>query len=87
MKIIGEKSLIGCHYQNRLKMNKLTKGYKTGKAQKAYKCCRMIRICVPNKLGEITEAYNTDTNELEYWMCIKIKPNSFDNILQRIYFD
>ena len=66
--------------------SKLTKGYKTGKAQKVADCCRMVRICPPTKLGEIVEALNTLTEEQEKWMLIKInKKNSFDSIVQRIF--
>jgi hypothetical protein len=64
---------------------KLTKGYKTGKSQPAWKCCRMIRICPPNQLGEIHDVFNTMTEEYESWMCIKVDKNSMNNILQRIF--
>ena len=64
---------------------KVTKGYKTGKAQPAWKCCRMIRICPPNQVGEISNVFNTETEEYESWMCIKVdKKNCMNNILQKI---
>ena len=66
-------------------MPKLTKGYKTGIAQPVWKCCRMIRICCPSKLGEIYEGFNTLTNEKEFWMCIKVTNDCNNNIMQRIF--
>lgn len=66
-------------------MAKLTNGYKTGKAQPVWKCCRMIRISMPNELGKIYDGLNTLTDEYEYWMCIKINKNYNDNIMQRIF--
>ncbi len=66
-------------------MTKITKGYKTGKAQPVWKCCRQIRICMPNELGKIYEGLNTLTNEYEYWICIKLNNNYNDNIMQRIF--
>ncbi len=63
---------------------KLTKGYKTGKAQKVSACCREIRIQTPKVLGEIYTGYNTLTEETESWMCIKVTPNWNNNIVQRI---
>jgi len=66
-------------------MASLTKGYKTGKAQPVWHCCREIRICCPNELGKIYDGFNTITEEKEYWMCIKINKNYNDNIMQRIF--
>ena len=69
-------------------MSKLTKGYKTGVSQPVWKCCRQIRLCSPNELGEIYEGLNTLTNEYEFWMCIKIEKNpkkGYYNIMQRIF--
>jgi hypothetical protein len=66
-------------------MAKLTKGYKTGKAQPLWRCCREIRICCPNELGKIYDGLNTLTGEYEYWMCIKINANYNDNIMQRVF--
>ena len=66
---------------------KLTKGYKTGKAQPVKDCCRAIRISTPDKLGVIYEGLNTLPDEpvYEYWMCIKINKNYNDNIMQQIF--
>ncbi len=64
-------------------MVKLTKGYKTGKAQPVWKCAREIRICAPNKLGEIYTCYNE--GEIEQWMCIKVNKNYNYNIMQQVY--
>jgi len=64
---------------------KLTKGYKTGKAQPLWMCIREIRICTPNELGKIYDGYNDKTFEVEYWMCIKIKKNYNFNIMQRVF--
>ena len=68
-------------------MARLTKGYQTGKAQKAWKCCREIRLqnLCSSKLGKIFVGFNTNTDEIEHWMCIKITNNFNNNILQRIY--
>lgn len=66
-------------------MAKLTKGYKTGKAQPVWKCPREIRICCPNKLGEIYTCSNWGEGELQHWMCIKINKNYNDNIMQRVW--
>lgn len=65
-------------------MAKLTKGYKTGKAQQLRHCCREIRISCPNELGRIYDGFNTLTNQKEYWMLIKISRNYYDNIMQQI---
>lgn len=57
-------------------MSKLTKGYRTGKSLPVWKCCREIRICCPNKLGEIYQSSDWGNNsEIEHWMCIKITKN------------
>jgi hypothetical protein len=66
-------------------MAKVTKGYKTGKAQPVWKCAREIRICTPNILGEIYDCNAWETGEPEYWMCIKINKNYNDNIMQRVW--
>ena len=66
---------------------KKIKKYKTGRAQPAWKCCRMIRISPPNKVGQIEDVFNTTTDEMESWMCIKVNKNLMDNILQRIYYE
>ena len=66
-------------------MSKLTKGYKTGKAQAVWKCPREIRICCPNELGAIYTCSDFGSTPIQYWMCIKINKNYNDNIMQQIY--
>ena len=66
-------------------MSKLTKGYKTGKAQRIGLCCREIRICPPKELGDIAEGMNTISGEYEFWMLIKKEKRWADSVVQRIY--
>lgn len=66
-------------------MSELTKGLKKGKAQPVYKCCREVRLWAGGKLGEETSGFNTLTNELEHWICIKVDKNPNNSIVQRIY--
>jgi hypothetical protein len=66
-------------------MSKLTKGYKTGRAQKVGNCCREIRIQSPSVIGEIYEGLNTLTDKNEKWMLIKIANKSINSIVQQIF--
>lgn len=68
-------------------MGKITKGYKVGKAQTLWKCCREIRIQTPKELGVIYEGFNTISQQHEKWMLIKIdKSDHNNNILQQILY-
>jgi hypothetical protein len=58
--------------------------YKYGKCQPVWKCCREIRIQLPNDLNEIYEGFNTITNENEKWKLICKKTNYNYNIMQKI---
>ena len=66
-------------------MARITKGYKTGKAQPVWKCAREIRICTPNELGKIHTCSDWDNSGVEQWMCIKINNNYNDNIMQKVW--
>lgn len=60
---------------------------KRGKAQSLGKCCREIRIQTPNNVGEIYSGFNTHTEELEYWECIKTHKDTNKNIMQRVFIN
>ena len=40
---------------------------------------------MPDKLNKIYEGFNTITNELECWKCIKVKTNYNINIMQQLF--
>lgn len=61
-------------------------GIKKGKAQRLHKCCREIRIQAGSMyVGGTYFGFNTLTSENESWLCIKIKKDINDNIMQRVY--
>lgn len=60
---------------------------KRGVAQKLSKCCREIRMQAGNmSVNSIYTGYNTLTNEEEKWLCLKVKKDYNDNILQRLIY-
>lgn len=59
---------------------------KKGKCQKLWKCCREIRICAGSIiLYHQYIAYNSLTDEVGIWKCIKLAKDHNDHIMQRIY--
>ena len=63
------------------------KNARLGKVKKVKNCCREIRIGLSYQEGKIYDSFNTNTNELEYWLCIKSHKNFYDSVMQRIHFE
>ncbi len=64
---------------------KAPKGYRLGPAQPIANCCRMVRLCPPSQVGQIVSGFNTNTEELEEYITLKIHPDGNRSIVQRIY--
>lgn len=49
-----------------------------------WRCCREIRVGFSNKVGEISEGWNTDTSEKEIYLCIQVAKDYNYSQMQKV---